>query len=69
MRKIHLDPETLHVESFAATGEGSDVRGTVNAHGPNTIRNCPATGWTFCETNCDCTLGCPSIAPCTEPIG
>ena len=68
MRKIHLDPETLNVESFAATDEVPDVRGTVNAHAPT--RNCPpATGMTFCETNCDCTFGCPTMVLCTEPIG
>jgi hypothetical protein len=69
MRKLHLDPEALSVESFAASDEAAGGRGTVNAHGPNTVRNCPNTAWTFCVTNCDCTLGCPSIAPCTEPIG
>jgi hypothetical protein len=69
MRKIRLQIETLDVESFAASDEASGLRGTVNAHGPAT-RNCPpATGMTFCETNCDCTLGCPSIAPCIIQLG
>jgi hypothetical protein len=65
MRKIRLDAETLDVESFAASDEAPGLRGTVDAHALAT-RNCPATGMTFCETNCDCTLGCPSIAPCTQ---
>lgn len=68
MRKLKLQPDALHVESFAPGDAASAMRGTVNAHGPLT-RTCPPTGFTFCVTNCDCTLGCPSIAPCTEPIG
>jgi hypothetical protein len=64
VRKLKLQLDTLYVESFAASGNAAAVRGTVNAHGLAT-RACPATGMTFCETNCDCTLGCPSIAPCT----
>jgi len=69
MRKIRLEVETLNVESFAPSDEASGLRGTVNAQGLGT-RNCPpATGMTFCETNCDCTLGCPSIAPCTIQLG
>ena len=69
MRKVQLDIGKLRVESFATAGAASGtVRGTVNAHGLAT-RNCPATGMTFCETNCDCTLGCPSIAPCTQLLG
>ena len=59
MRKIHLNPETLSVESFTANVETGMARGTVNAN--DATRNCPATGMTFCETNCDCTLGCPTV--------
>ncbi|HET7230248.1 MAG TPA: hypothetical protein VFJ16_09610 [Longimicrobium sp.] len=66
MRKIRLELETLSVESFIPAEAPADARGTVNAHALAT-RNCPpATGMTFCETNCDCTLGCPTvIALCT----
>lgn len=67
MRKIRLDAETLNVESFAACDAAPASCGTVDAHAL-TPRNCPATGMTFCETNCDCTLGCPSIAPCTQAL-
>jgi len=67
MKKIRLDAETLAVESFAACDEPRTLRGTVNANGPRT--NVCNTAFTFCETNCDCTLGCPSIAPCTiQPL-
>lgn len=68
MRKIRLDAETLTVDSFVAADAPTSARGTVDAHALAT-RNCPATGMTFCETNCDCTLGCPSIAPCTQLLG
>lgn len=68
MRKLKLNPEALRVESFAPDDRAPGARGTVNAHAPAT-RNCPPdTGMTFCETNCDCTLGCPSIAPCLTEL-
>jgi hypothetical protein len=69
MHKIRLELETLAVESFTASEEPEMVRGTVNANDAAT-RNCPpATGMTFCETNCDCTLGCPTvIALCTVVV-
>lgn len=66
MRKLKLDPDTLRVESFAS-GEAPDERGTVAAHALAT-RNCPATGMTFCETNCDCTYGCPTMVLCTTEL-
>ncbi|HEX6746005.1 MAG TPA: hypothetical protein VF092_01735 [Longimicrobium sp.] len=66
MRKLKLDADTLRVDSFVSD-EAPDARGTVAAHAPT--RNCPpATAMTFCETNCDCTLGCPSIAPCLTEL-
>src|SRR5213082_3232352 len=46
--KLRLDPETLRVESFAATEEGGG-RGTVRGHGytepdyPSCARTCGAT--------------------------
>jgi hypothetical protein len=68
MHKIRLELETLAVESFTVNEDPRTIRGTVN--GNDGSRNCPpATGMTFCETNCDCTLGCPSIAPCTTQLG
>jgi hypothetical protein len=68
MRKIHLHPESLVVDSFVASGTEAGAHGTVLAHDapPLTQRNCPITSGPTCQTNCDCTLGCPSIAPCTE---
>jgi hypothetical protein len=67
MRKIRLDPEALRVDSFATGAPRADA-GTVHAHAskPGT---CAVSCFGTCATNCDCTLGCPSIAPCTEPIG
>lgn len=58
MHKLKLDVDMLRVESFAASRDASDGRGTVNAHALAT-RNCPQTGNT-----CDCTLGC-TMAVCT----
>lgn len=69
MRKFRLELDTLSVESFNPVNESRDARGTVDAHGITGGPRCiPPTGMTFCETNCDCTLGCPSIAPCTEQL-
>lgn len=65
MRKIRLEPDTLTVDSFVLADAQPTERGTVHANG-FASRNCPATGMTFCETNCDCTLGCPSVGPCTQ---
>jgi hypothetical protein len=68
MRKIRLDLDTLAVESFTTAAAELASRGTINANAGS--RNCPPqTAMTFCETNCDCTLGCPSIAPCTIQLG
>jgi hypothetical protein len=66
MRKIRLNFDALCVDSFT-TGALTADAGTVHAHAtqPRTCGSCLGT----CQTNCDCTLGCPSIAPCTEPIG
>lgn len=68
MQKIRLDAETLNVESFAANDAAPAPLGTVHAHAVGTHNCPPATAMTFCETNCDCTLGCPSIAPCTVQL-
>lgn len=68
MRKLKL--ESVKVESFETTSAASRPRGTVNAHGdpqptPPTIsidtydvERCGETQYF------DCSLGCPSIAPC-----
>ncbi|HEU4560450.1 MAG TPA: hypothetical protein VFS20_21550 [Longimicrobium sp.] len=66
MRKIRLELDTLSVESFIPSNESPDTRGTVNAHGPTNNRTCPATGMTFCETNCECTFSCPTGCTCTQ---
>ncbi len=67
MRK--LKPESLTVESFVTMPVAPRVRGTVNAHSepqptPPTIL--PTYDVEVCgETQYfDCSLGCPSIAPC-----
>ncbi|HSU14941.1 hypothetical protein [Longimicrobium sp.] len=67
MRKIRLDPEALRVDSFATGAARADL-GTVYGYAskPGT---CAASCFGTCVTNCDCSLGCPSIAPCTEPSG
>jgi hypothetical protein len=71
MMKMKLDAANLRVESFVADDRRLDANGTVHANEapPLTFRNCPATSGPTCQTNCDCTLGCPSIAPCTIQIG
>lgn len=67
MRKLKL--ESLQVESFV-TAAAPQPRGTVNAYGdpqptPSTI-SIPTYDVDLCgETRYfDCSLGCPSIAPC-----
>lgn len=63
MRKLTL--ESLKVESFV-TAAVSSSRGTVNAHAVPK----PTTLQTYSPRECgetqyfDCSLGCPSIAPC-----
>ncbi|HEU4560452.1 MAG TPA: hypothetical protein VFS20_21560 [Longimicrobium sp.] len=59
--KIRLQPETLVVESFAPSETASAFANSViltNTCTPNS--DFP----TQCDTDCDCSLGCPSIAPC-----
>lgn len=61
MRKLKL--ESLAVETFATTPDAPRERGTVNAHHHHGIEtyDVDACG----ETQYfDCSLGCPSIAPC-----
>ena len=68
MRKLKL--ESLKVESFETTPNAPRLRGTVQAHG--TIQPTPPTISieTYDVERCgetqyfDCSLGCPSIAPC-----
>ena len=68
MKKIRLDLDMLSVESFRTTGDGSDARGTVNAHIPPFTEgrecesidycpsaDCPGTAATECGT---CATGC-----------
>lgn len=67
MRKLKL--ESLKVESFQTTPNTPQMRGTVNGHG--SILPSPSTSIeTYDPEACgetqyfDCSLGCPSIAPC-----
>ena len=68
MRKLKL--ESLQVESFETIRYAPRTRGTVDAHGDP--RPTPGTGpiETYNVDACgdtryfDCSLGCPSIAPC-----
>jgi hypothetical protein len=61
MRKLQLDPDQLHVDSFATerllAGEG-----TVHAHA-TPVTMCGATCSPTCATNCDCTYGCFTQVP------
>jgi hypothetical protein len=65
MRKLKL--ESLKVESFQTTPNTPHTRGTVNGHG--SILPSPSLE-TYDVEICgetryfDCSLGCPSIAPC-----
>jgi hypothetical protein len=65
MRKLKL--ESLQVESFV-TAAAPQSRGTVNAHGDP--QPSPVIIETYDVELCgetryfDCSLGCPSIAPC-----
>lgn len=68
MQKLKL--ESLTVESFETTSNASRLRGTVQAH--DSIQPTPPTVSipTYDVEECgetqyfDCSLGCPSIAPC-----
>lgn len=67
MRKLKL--ESLTVETFVTTPAAPRVPGTVNAHsGPQPTP--PTIIPTYDVQECgetqyfDCSLGCPSIAPC-----
>jgi hypothetical protein len=56
MRKIKLNAEELTVESFAATVDGPEARGTVQGNDDAiTIRiSCPATCGGSCDTGQPC---------------
>lgn len=67
MRKLKL--ESLKVESFQTTPNAPRVRGTVDAHsgiGPSGTTILPTYDVVECGDTqyFDCSLGCPSIAPC-----
>jgi hypothetical protein len=65
MKKLKL--ESLRVESFETTPNALRMRGTVNAHRPPELSTVIETyDVELCgETRYfDCSLGCPSIAPC-----
>ena len=63
MRKLKL--ESVKVESFETTAAAPQQRGTMHAHQPS-----PICIETYDVVECgetqyfDCSLGCPSIAPC-----
>ena len=70
MRKLKL--ESLEIESFETTPIAQHMRGTVDARqiapgGPHPLK-------TYNPQQCgetqyfDCSLGCPSIAPCDTEI-
>lgn len=67
MRKLKL--ESLIVETFVTTPAAPRVRGTVNAHSEPQPAP-PSIICTYDVEECgetqyfDCSLGCPSIAPC-----
>ncbi|HSU14940.1 hypothetical protein [Longimicrobium sp.] len=68
MKKIRLNPEALRVDSFP-TGTPRDEMGTVHGHATKPA-TCGVSCFGTCATNCDCTLGCPTLVfPCTDPIG
>jgi hypothetical protein len=74
MRKLKL--ESLKVESFETTQTAPRLRGTVNGHGDPQPTG-PIVIETYDVELCgetqyfDCSLGCPSIAPCdlTDYVG
>lgn len=67
MKKIHLDIDSLKVDSFSTTKEDQPVRGTVQAHSAY-----PCTVYDSCDvTACGCPGGgsghntCGNTSPCT----
>jgi hypothetical protein len=68
MRKLKL--ESLQVESFETVALAPRLRGTVDAHGDPQPTPTTFSIETYDPARCgetqyfDCSLGCPSIAPC-----
>lgn len=68
MRKLKL--ESLQVESFETVALAPRLRGTVDAHGDPQPTPPTISIDTYDPEQCgetqyfDCSLGCPSIAPC-----
>jgi hypothetical protein len=62
MRKMKLDVETLVVDSFAATTEDAEIRGTVRGNGVFDLVTVRLTCNTACGgSTCDAT-GSPCVA-------
>ena len=68
MKKLRLDPETLHVDSFASDDLGAPARGTVDAHsyvsneiGPCSdpgSQDCPPTAYQLNTCGVSCQNAC-----------
>jgi hypothetical protein len=51
MRKLRLDTATLRVETFPASEDVEEQRGTVHARGETDEGSCPHTGYPCWETH------------------
>lgn len=61
LRKLSLSRETLRTlenPALERIGGGAKPQGTTRCN----------TAWTFCETNCDCTLSCPELCQFTTTV-
>jgi hypothetical protein len=63
MRKISLDLDRLHVESFETNPDAPAERGTVHGHWSQ-VGTCDGRAAT-CQVNGTCAFGCGSRGGCT----
>jgi len=64
VKKLHLDPDQLRVESFPTVAQ-DESPGTVHAHATPPSYCGPSCAPT-CQTNCDCTYTCTNGFPATR---
>jgi hypothetical protein len=62
MRKMKLEVEALVVDSFAASAEGAEVRGTVRGNGAFDVVTVRATCYTACGGSTCYETGSPCVA-------
>lgn len=67
MRKIKLDPDTLHVDTFEVAPESLPARGTVEAHKVRAVTY--GTCWQSCRPEDTCPEGCTNTCEVNYTCG